>query len=52
VIGGRPPARTPVFPLDDRSALQLFRTARPQFYPPRNRYIYYPDVADAPSRKP
>jgi hypothetical protein len=36
------------FPLDDRSALELFTTPRPQLSPPRNRYIYYPDVADVP----
>ena len=36
------------FPLDDRSALELFTTPRPQLSPPRNRYIDYPDVADVP----
>jgi arylsulfatase len=36
------------FPLDDRSALELFTTPRPQLSPPRNRYIYYPDTADVP----
>jgi arylsulfatase A-like enzyme len=36
------------FPLDDRSALELITTPRPQLSPPRNRYIYYPDVADVP----
>jgi len=36
------------FPLDDRSALELFTTPRPQLSPPRNRYIYYPGTADVP----
>jgi arylsulfatase A-like enzyme len=36
------------FPLDDRSGLELFSTPRPTLSEPRNRYIYYPDVADVP----
>jgi arylsulfatase A-like enzyme len=36
------------FPLDDRMALEIILTPRPQLSPPRNRYIYYPDVADVP----
>ena len=36
------------FPLDDRSALEIFVTPRPVLSPPRDRYIYYPDVAEAP----
>ena len=36
------------FPLDDRSALELVLTPRPQLSPPRNRYPYYPDVAEVP----
>ena len=36
------------FPLDDRSALEILTTPRPLLTPPRNRYVYYPDVADVP----
>ena len=36
------------FPLDDRSALELITTPRPLLSAPRNRYIYYPGVADVP----
>jgi hypothetical protein len=36
------------FPLDDRSAFEIFMTPRPLLAPPRNRYIYYPGVADVP----
>jgi arylsulfatase A-like enzyme len=36
------------FPLDDRTALEILLTPRPQLSAPRNRYIYYPDVADVP----
>ncbi|MBP1927791.1 arylsulfatase [Methanolinea mesophila] len=35
-------------PLDDRSAMELVTTPRPQPSEPRNRYIYYPDSADVP----
>jgi hypothetical protein len=36
------------FPLDDRSALELITTPRPVLTPPRNRYVYYPGLADVP----
>jgi arylsulfatase len=36
------------FPLDDRSPLELLLTPRPLLTPPRNRYVYYPDLADVP----
>ncbi len=36
------------FPLDDRSALEIFVTPRPQLSPPRNRYVYFPDCAEVP----
>jgi len=36
------------FPLDDRSPVEIINTPRPQLASPRDRYIYYPDVADAP----
>jgi arylsulfatase A-like enzyme len=36
------------FPLDDRTGLEIFTTPRPQLSKPRNRYLYYPDVADVP----
>ena len=36
------------FPLDDRGALELLTTPRPQLSPARNRYVYYPGVADVP----
>jgi arylsulfatase A-like enzyme len=36
------------FPLDDRSGLEVFNTPRPQLSQPRDRYVYYPDVADVP----
>jgi arylsulfatase len=36
------------FPLDDRSALELMMTPRPQLTSPRNRYRYYPEVAVVP----
>ncbi len=35
-------------PLDDRSALELVTTPRPEPSEPRNRYTYYPDTADVP----
>ncbi len=37
------------FPLDDRSALEIFLTPRPQLTKPQSRYRYYPDVAAVPS---
>ena len=33
------------FPLDDRSAVEILTTPRPQLTAPRNRYVYYPDTA-------
>ena len=33
------------FPLDDRTAVEILGTARPQLTAPRNRYVYFPDVA-------
>jgi arylsulfatase A-like enzyme len=36
------------FPLDDRSAVEILSTPRPQLTSPRNRYRYYPGVADVP----
>jgi arylsulfatase len=35
-------------PLDDRSALEILSTARPEPGEPRNRYVYYPDTAEVP----
>ncbi|MDV2482780.1 sulfatase-like hydrolase/transferase [Methanoculleus sp. Wushi-C6] len=35
-------------PLDDRSALELISTPRPQPSRPRNRYVYYPGTAEVP----
>lgn len=35
-------------PLDDRSALELISTPRPQPSRPRNRYVYYPNIAEIP----
>ena len=39
------------FPLDDRSAIEILTTPRPQLASPRDRYIYYPDVADSPEQQ-
>ena len=36
------------FPLDDRSALEIILTPRPLLSPARDRYIYYPGIADVP----
>ena len=36
------------FPLDDRSALEILITPRPQLSAPRNRYVYLPDTAEIP----
>ena len=36
------------FPLDDRSALEIIMTPRPLLSPARNRYLYYPGVAEVP----
>src|SRR4051794_26404436 len=36
------------FPLDDRSALEIFVAERPQLSAPRTRYVYYPNHAEVP----
>jgi arylsulfatase A-like enzyme len=36
------------FPLDDRSAVEILTTPRPQLSPPRNRYAYYPGISAVP----
>src|SRR3954467_11359394 len=36
------------FPLDDRGALELLTTPRPTLSPARDRYLYYPGVAEVP----
>jgi hypothetical protein len=36
------------FPLDDRSALEILTTPRPLLSPSRDRYVYYPNIADVP----
>jgi len=35
-------------PLDDRTALEIMTSPRPEPGEPRGRYIYYPDTADVP----
>jgi arylsulfatase A-like enzyme len=39
------------FPLDDRSAVEILITPRPQLSAPRNRYLYYPDVSPVPEHQ-
>src|SRR6185312_17006784 len=34
------------FPLDDRSALEILTTPRPQLASPRDRYVYFPGTAE------
>jgi len=36
------------FPLDDRSALEIITTPRPQLTATRERYTYFPDTAEVP----
>jgi arylsulfatase len=36
------------FPLDDRSAFEIFMTPRPMLSPSRNRYVYFPGTAEVP----
>jgi arylsulfatase A-like enzyme len=36
------------FPLDDRSAIEIILTPRPQQVPPRDRYVYRPGGAEIP----
>ena len=43
--------RNGAFPLDDRSALEIIMTPRPQLTPPRDRYTYFPDSADVPEQQ-
>ena len=40
--------RNDAFPLDDRSALEIITTPRPQLSAPRNRYLYFPGTAEVP----
>jgi hypothetical protein len=37
-----------VFPLDNRSPLEIVSTPRPQLASPRERYVYFPDTAEVP----
>ena len=39
------------FPLDDRSALEIIMTQRPQLAAPQNRYAYFPDTAEVPEQQ-
>ena len=39
------------FPLDDRSALEIIITPRPQLATPQNRYTYFPDTAEVPEQQ-
>jgi arylsulfatase A-like enzyme len=39
------------FPLDDRSALEIIVTPRPQLAAPRERYVYYPGNAEVPEQQ-
>jgi arylsulfatase A-like enzyme len=36
------------FPLDDRTAVELMGTPRPQLTAPQTRYVYYPETAPVP----
>jgi arylsulfatase len=36
------------FPLDDRGPVEILTTPRPQLAKPRDRYVYYPNVAEVP----
>ena len=40
--------RNGAFPLDDRSPVEIITTPRPQVTSPRNRYRYFPGVAEVP----
>jgi arylsulfatase A-like enzyme len=35
-------------PLDDRTAVEVLTTPRPQLSPPRDRYVYYPGTLEVP----
>lgn len=39
------------FPLDDRTAVEVLTTERPQLAGPRSRYVYFPDAADVPEHQ-
>jgi arylsulfatase len=39
------------FPLDDRSALEIVLTPRPQLATPRDRYVYFPGTAEVPEQQ-
>jgi arylsulfatase len=36
------------FPLDDRSAVEIFTSPRPQIVPPQNRYVYRTSASEVP----
>jgi arylsulfatase A-like enzyme len=40
--------RNGAFPLDDRSAVEILNTPRPQLTSPRDRYRYFPGVSEVP----
>ena len=40
--------RNRAFPLDDRSGIEILTTPRPLMSQARNRYVYYPDLAEVP----
>ena len=40
--------RNGAFPLDDRSAFEIFMTPRPIISAPRERYVYFPGTAEVP----
>ena len=40
-----------VFPLDDRSALEIIITPRPQLAAVRDRYVYFPNMAEVPEQQ-
>lgn len=40
--------RNQAFPLDDRSAFEIMMTPRPVLSGPRERYVYYPGMAEVP----
>jgi arylsulfatase len=35
-------------PMDDRSAVEILTTPRPQMSPPRDRYVYFPNTLEVP----
>ncbi len=43
--------RNDAFPLDDRSALEIITTARPQLSAARHRYAYFPGTAEVPEQQ-